>query len=575
METTFTEPELHILVVTPNEGEFEKINATLGYAGQYVCHWRSRLGGVDKLAASGDYHLVLLQYHWHYKNSQMLLHRLGNEANALPVVVFTEFLERDLDQHIISSGADDYFALETVSQEQLDRTLRYAVIRHGHEQRLSRLAYYDSLCGVANRQLFADRLQHAISLHKRNYSRFALLYIDLDHFKRVNDQYGHAAGDETLAACANVLRDCLRESDSLARLAGDEFVVLADSIDSEQGLAALATKIIASLNKPLVLSNGSVQVGCSVGIAVFPDVGDEAELLMRRADNALYQAKARGGGTYVFYQANTQASAKRDELTQVDILRAVKREEICVRYQPRVDLATGRIVAVEALMRWSHPARGMLSPTAFFELAESNGLLPTLSYWVLKEAIGQWAQFNQELDQRIGLAVNVTGPMLREVKLVDRLRQAVHESNLSNLAGLELEVCQSDWLKYASCLAGLGLALQPLAVHFSMDNVGQGFLPMGDLNQDLVKTVVISRDLIGEAEESPAAARTVQAIAAVGSVMGKTTIAQGVENLQQMRQLESYGCTCVQGYFTSSPLTLAELRTRLLQQKMGRLTMLS
>ncbi len=567
--------EIHLLVVTPHEGEYQKIESSLAATGQYVCHWRSSLAGVDKLVASGDYHLVALQYHWHYKNAQMLLHRLRNQSQSLPVVVYTEFLERDIDQHMISAGAADYFALETINSEHLDRVLRYALIRYSHEQRLSHLAYYDSLCGVANRQLFADRLQHAINIHKRNHRRFALLYIDLDHFKRVNDQHGHAAGDETLVTCANLLRDCIRQSDSLARLAGDEFVILADSIDQEEGLTALANKIIASLSKPLELTHGSIQVGCSVGIAIFPDAGEQAQALMRHADNALYQAKASGGNACVFYQPDSRVSNRSDELTQLELLRAIKREEICVRYQPRVDLASGRIVAVEALMRWSHPSRGLLSPKAFFELAEDNGLLPTLSYWVLKEAIGQWAQVNRELDQRVGLAVNITGPMLREVKLVDRLRQAIAETKLKTLAGVELEISQGDWLKYASSVAGLGVALQPLGVNFSMDNVGQGFLPLGDLNQPLVNSVIIDRELINNAEADDAAARAVQAIAAVGTVMGKTTVAQGVENLQQMRQLESYGCTCVQGYFTSSPLTLAELRTRLLQQKMGRLTMLS
>ena len=567
--------EIHLLVVTPHEGEYQKIEATLAASGQYVCHWRAKLGGIDKLVASGDYHLVVLQYHWHYKNSQMLLHRLRSHAQSLPVVVFTEFLERDIDQHMISAGAADYFALETISAEHLDRVLRYAVIRHSNEQRLSHLAYFDSLCGVANRQLFADRLQHAINIHKRNQRRFALLYIDLDEFKRVNDQYGHAAGDETLVACANLLRDCIRQSDSLARLAGDEFVILADSIDQDEGLNALANKIITSLSKPLTLAHGSVQVGCSVGIAIFPDAADQAEALMRHADSALYEAKAKGGNTCVFYRPDARVASRSDELTQLDLLRAIKREEICVRYQPRVDLSSGRIVSVEALMRWSHPARGMLSPQAFFELAEDNGLLPTLSYWVLKEAISQWAKLYRELDQSLGMAVNITGPMLREIKLVDRLRQAAAETRLKSLAGLALEINQSDWLKYASSVAGLGVALQPMGVSFSMDKVGRGFLPLGDLNQDLVNSVIIDRELINQAETDPSAARTVQAIAAVGEVMGKTTVAQGVENLQQMRQLEAFGCSCVQGYFTSSPLTLAELRTRLLQQKMGRLTMLS
>lgn len=567
--------EIHLLVITPTESEFIAIQSMLEPCAQYVCHWRPRLGGVEQQVNSGDYHLVLLQFHWQYKTSQMLLHRLKNQSEPKPVVVYTEFLELDIDHHIISSGAADYFALETSNTEHLDRTLRYAVVRHAHEQRLSHLAYYDSLCGIGNRQLFADRIQQTINFHTRNRSRFALLYIDLDHFKNVNDRYGHAAGDETLVACAKRLRGSIRKSDSLARMGGDEFVVLVDSVDQEAGLAALATKIIASLRAPVSISVGDVQLGCSVGIAVFPDSADNAKSLIHNADTALYQAKEGGGNDFVIYRPNTSMPVGHDDLSQIDLLRAIKREEFCIRYQPRVDLSSGRIVAVEALMRWSHPDRGLLSPSKFFGLANDHGMLPTLSYWVIQESIRQWANLNQELDQNIGLSINITGAMLREVKLLDRLRLAVQQSHLGTLAGLELEVSATDWQQYSHVVAGLSTALEPMAVKLAIDNIGNSPLTFTDLNQDSVQSLVIDRDLIAKAEQDPSAARSVQALAAVGQIMAKTVVAQGVENLQQLRLLESYGCTSVQGYFTSSPLALTELRTRLLQQKMGRLSMLS
>jgi len=569
------ETEIHLLIVTPEEQEYQQIETTLASSGQFICHWHSRLGGLEKLITSGDYHLLLLQYHWQYKTAQMLLHRLQNQAEPLPAIVFTEFLEQDVDQQVISSGAADYFTLESATAEHLDRTLRYALVRHNHERRLSQLAHFDDLCGVANRTLFADRLQHAINVHKRNKHRFALMYVDLDHFKRINDQYGHKAGDETLVACANRLRESLRQSDSLARLSGDEFAILVDAVDQNAGLALLAEKIIHNLCQPIQLSNGIINIGCSVGIAVYPDAGQDAESLFRHADSAMYDVKRMGGGSFSIYEASSASPVRTDDLTQIELLRAIKREEICIRYQPRVDLESGRIVAVEALMRWSHPSRGLLAPTEFFALAESSGLLATLSYWVLKEAVCQWAQLNSELDQDVELVVNIAGAMLREIKLVDRLRQSAQENGLPDLNGLELEISQSDWLKYASSLAGVSIALDMIKVGFSIDGVGRGFLPLGDMSQDIVKSLVIDRDLIADAELDVRAERSVAAMAALGNAMEKVTVAQGVENLQQLRLLQAYGCDRVQGFFTSSPLSLADLRTRLLQQKMGRLTMLS
>lgn len=564
--------DLQVLVVTPNRAEFEQLQQALSINPQIVCHWHSRRNGVEKQISSGQYQLVLVQYHWHYKNAQMLLYRLTACDNAPALVVFTEHRETDVDQQVITIGVVDYFALETSTPEQLERLVRYAVMRAHCEQRLTKLAHYDSLSGLANRALFEDRLSHAINSNRRHQERCALLFVDLDRFKRVNDQYGHVLGDEVLVATANRLRKCIRRSDSLARLGGDEFVVLAERVDSESGLVALGNKIVGSLRKPIRLGDKTITLGASVGVAVYPDCGADAQALLDCADKAMYQAKARGGNSVAVYQPKVIAD-NRNSAEHTDLLRALKHEEFTLRYQPRVQVDTGRVVAIEALLRWNHPQMGQLQPAEFFPSLSEHGLLPTLSYWALQQAWAEWRGLCRELDCDIDLVVNLSRTMLGETKLLDKLR-TLAKDNGGQLSGLLLEVGLSDWINLAPALAAMAANLMPLDVKLSIDSIGEGLLPAGDMNQSVVSNIVLSRALINNLSDNDQHHRLVAGIAALAEKLDVSVVAQGVENLQQLRNISNLGCTLVQGYFTAAPLTLADLRSRLVQQKLGRLTML-
>ncbi|WP_317932494.1 putative bifunctional diguanylate cyclase/phosphodiesterase [Halioxenophilus sp. WMMB6] len=570
------ETDIQLLVVTPNRWEFDRIQESLAKHGRYTCHWHERLAGVESQVASGDYHLVLLQFHWQHKTTQMLLYRLQSQPLPPPVVVFTEMLEKDVDQQVISVGAAaDYFNLDTLVAEHLERILRYALVRQNYEQRLARQAHYDELCGIANRSLFQDRLNRAIHSSRRNRERFALLFIDLDHFKRINDSHGHSVGDAVLRGCAKRLSTGLRQSDSLARISGDEFTVLIERVDSNHNLEQLANKLIRQIQQPLVLEGLTLTPSCSMGIAIYPDVGDDSETLLHCADAAMNEAKKQGGNSFVIHQLKFEPSNDSQLLHHHDLLRALQREEFCLRFQPRVEIASGQIVAVEALLRWSHPERGLLAPADFFPLAEKKGLLPSLGYWVLREAISQWQRLNEELEQPIRLAVNLVGAMLCEVRLIDRLRQLQADIGRAGLAGLELEVRQADWLQHGSALSALTMATNTMGVRFSLDGVGRGTLPLADLADDTIASLVINRELVSEVDINPKAVRMIEAITELGRVLNKVTVAQGVENLQQLRLLQATGCSQVQGYFTASPLRAADLRTHLLQQRLGRLSMFS
>ncbi len=568
------ESDIHVLVATPHEGEFDLIQARLAQFDQYICHWQAQLPGLDKLIATNEFQLLLLQHHWLKKTSQMLLYRLNHLAKPIPVVVFTEFQESDLDDQLIAAGADDYFSLDNLTNERLDRLLRHAVIRCDYEQRLVARAKYDQLCGIASREKFNDRLNHAVNVNRRNRSRFAVALVDINQFKHVNDQHGKAIGDQALVEVAKRLQQAVRDSDSVARLASDEFIVLAEGIDSQEGIEALAEKLVRQIKNPIVLGNITLELSLAVGVAVFPDSGDDADSLLAHVDQALQEAKSLAGNNYSIHQRQNGGHQCAGEDLHGDLLRAIKRNDLRICYQPRVDINSGKITAVEALLRWPHPEKGLLAPAEFFPMAKSKGLISTLGFWVLQEAVSQWQHLNLSLDQPIGLVVNVAPTMLAEVKMIDKLRVCADKSADGQLIGLELEVDQSAWLKQGRCIEALSLATEKMGVVWSVDGVGKGYLPLGDIASRAVQSLVIDRAVIAQSEIDDNTAALVKGLVALGDSLNKQIVAQGVENLPQMRLLQGWGCHLVQGYFTSSPLTLGDLRVRLLQQKRGQLTFL-
>ncbi|MEW6352915.1 MAG: EAL domain-containing protein [Pseudomonadota bacterium] len=469
------------------------------------------------------------------------LRRLRDAAHQ----VVTGDIARQLD---IATGISEITSLG----RDLER-MRWKLVHQG--ELLEHQALHDSLTGLPNRALLRDRLQQALSAAPRNGKAIALLMIDLDRFKEVNDTLGHQIGDLLLQNLALRLRGTLRESDTVARLGGDEFAVLLPAVDNTQHAAIAAQKILKLLETPIDAGEHSLLVGGSIGIALAPEHGADIETLMRRADLAMYYAKRTHGGYCIYHADLDQQMA--GELNLLDELRrAVEHRQLALHYQPKIDLRTAKVVSVEALLRWQHPQRGLLTPAAFLPAAEKSGLINDITYWVLEEALQQCRRWRQA-GSHLPVAINLSARSLQNPALPEQITTLLHKSGIEP-AALELEINESIILMNpAHTLEMLG-HLHDLGVRLSIDDYGTAASSLQYLNQLPMHQIKIDKSFIGDLENK-GNARVVRAAIDLAHDMGRTAIAEGVESLEALKRLQALGCDMAQGYHVSPPLPADEL----------------
>jgi diguanylate cyclase (GGDEF)-like protein len=424
-------------------------------------------------------------------------------------------------------------------------------------------AFHDSLTELPNRALLLDRLQHALARAARSGSRVAVLFMDLDTFKTVNDSLGHAAGDELLVAVARRLIDCVRVGDTAARFGGDEFVVLLEDVDDEEDVATAAQRILDALQEPFGVQGRDVFISASIGIAIG---SNEAEDLLRNADLALYKAKTNGKGRHeVFQRAMHVAVLERLEL-EGDLQRALQKDEFTLHYQPIYKLRTGEIAGVEALVRWRHPERGLLAPGEFIPLAEDTRIILPLGRWVLHEACRQAARWRREHPghEALAVSVNLSSAQLGEAAVVDEVRAALRDSGLDPQS-LILELTETAFLEHTDGVAARLWQLKSLGVQLAVDDFGTGYSSLQHLRRfpiDVLKIAKSFVDGLGGASDESALAR---AIIDLGGSFQLRVVAEGIETEDQVERLRELGCDLVQGFHFAKPLepsALGELLAR-------------
>jgi diguanylate cyclase (GGDEF)-like protein/PAS domain S-box-containing protein len=425
------------------------------------------------------------------------------------------------------------------------------------QEKLDHLAHHDALTGLPNRLLFHDRLQHAMVRAARGAEQLAVIFIDLDRFKNVNDTLGHHVGDELLKQVAKSLSACLRDGDTLARLGGDEFIVLLEDIGGERGARMVAEKLMRLFEQPVLVSDYELFVTGSVGISLFPQDADDLNVLIRNADVAMYQAKARGRNGYAFYAPSMDGEGIERLRLEALLRRAIEKNEIWLAYQPQVEIDSGRLIGVEALVRWNSPELGQVAPSRFIPLAEDIGFINQLGGWVLEQACRQMTSWDRAGLYVPKIAVNLSARQFDRGGLAGTVERALRETGL--LANrLQLEVTESVIMNTGDAMQYIN-ELHAIGVELAIDDFGTGYSSLAYLKQLPVQTLKIDRSFIKDISTDPNDEAIAIAIIQLGKSMNLAVIAEGVETAEQAAFLLRHGCRRAQGYLYARPLPPEQL----------------
>jgi diguanylate cyclase (GGDEF)-like protein len=480
-------------------------------------------------------------------------------APDVPIVVLSGLDDEEVALRAVQGGAQDYLIKGRVDDHLVSRSVRYAIERKRAEVALAHQALHDALTGLPNRALFLDRLKLALARSERRHSSVAVLFLDLDRFKLINDSLGHEAGDRVLVDVGARLASALRPGDTVARFGGDEFTALCEDVPSERAVLTIAERMAAAVGMPFALDGDEADtfLTASIGIAMAEgDARDEAlaESLVRDADAAMYRAKERGKSRVELFDARLRERAVRRLSIESALHRALDRKELVLHYQPQIDLASGRIISWEALVRWQHPERGLLEPVEFISVAEETGLIVALGAWVLEEACRQadrWTSMPGTLCAP-EMGVNLSARQLTQPELLDVVTQALQQASLDP-ARLCLEVTESVVMEDASASERTLAVLREMGVQLAIDDFGSGYSALSSLKRFRVDVLKIDRAFVAELGGDSADGPIMAAIIDLTHALGLRSVGEGVERPDQLAVLRTLGCDVGQGFYFGRP----------------------
>jgi diguanylate cyclase (GGDEF)-like protein len=433
------------------------------------------------------------------------------------------------------------------------------------EQRIQHMALHDSLTGLPNRALLEDRLGQAIALAQRVHKHLAVLLLDLDRFKNVNDSFGHSVGDRLLVLVSERLKTCIRKCDTVARLGGDEFAIAVQIADRLEGIELVARKVLDTLSEPFQVEDRELQISASIGICQFPEDGKNAEDLLQFADVAMYEAKERGRGRFCFFSPALTEATRREQKLESDLVQACAHDEFEIHYQPIVETKSGRITGMEALLRWRHPEQGLLFPGQFIPKLEELGLIVEVGRWVLRIACRQAVEWQQNGFPPIRVAVNVSSQQFYQGNIAEAVAKVLQETKLDPKF-LELELTESQTLDDSDATINIMLALKRLGVSLSLDDFGTGWSSLSYLRRFPIDRIKIDRSFVKDLHSQPAAEEVVKTILTLSRNLGIVCIAEGVETREQQDYFNKHDCAEMQGFYFSRPIPALDV-TALLRSR--------
>jgi len=446
------------------------------------------------------------------------------------------------------------------------KTIRYLAVkedvtqRKQYEERLLRQANFDSLTGLPNRILAIDRLNQVLRQARRRNASAGLMFVDLDHFKRVNDTLGHEAGDQLLKEASQRLSSCLREGDTAARFGGDEFIVILPELSNTDDAHHILLRIIEAFSRPFMISETEIFTSTSIGIALYPGDGDSPTLLLRNADAAMYQAKSAGRNTYRFFVHEMNEQAQYRARLEHHLRSARERDELQLRLQPIVETETGRLVGAEALLHWFSPELGEVDPKTFIAIAEESGLITDIGNWVLLEACREATRWQKEKGDHIFIAINIAGRHFRDTKFVKAVRKVIATTGIAP-SRIWLEITENTLMEDEHQARGIIDQLVQMGLRIALDDFGTGYSSLSYLGKFPVDTLKIDRTFLSNVVPGSNEAILAAAIIALGKSLQLNLVGEGVENQEQLNFLRAHGCPMSQGYYFGKPFSAEEFDT--------------
>src|SRR5688572_6462682 len=545
-----------VLLIEDNPGDARLLQEMLAEApaAPFRVTCADRLSRAMEVLSSQKMALLLLYLSLPDSHGIETFAKMYAHSPAIPIIVLTGNDDSALALSAVKTGAQDYLVKGKLDRELLVRAMQYSIERKRYQEALEHQANYDALTGLPNRNLLHDRLKQAV-FAQRHVRSIAVVFIDLDHFKFINDSLGHNAGDKLLQQMADRLREAVRDGDTVSRLGGDEFILVLNDQHNEDVVFRAMQRIIGKVGEPVVIGGQELTVTCSAGISLFPQDGTDVETLLKNADAAMYRAKEHGRNNFQFYTAEMNKLVTERVSLESSLRRALERNEFILHYQPKLDLRTGSIVGVEALVRWQHPEMGLLQPDRFIPLAEETGLIVQIGEWVLRTACAQARAWQDAALPPVTMSVNLSARQFRQEALFKSVARILSETGL-HPHHLEMEITESMVMHNADAAIAILKGLKEIGVHLSVDDFGTGYsslayrksLPIGILTMDNW----FVRDMGGP--KGKKGGLLAQAMISLGHSLKLKVIAEGVEEEAQLEFLKANHCDEAQGYLFSRPV---------------------
>lgn len=476
----------------------------------------------------------------------------------VPIIVLTGNDDQTIALTAVKTGAQDYLIKGKLDRELLLRSMQYSIERKRYQEQLEYQANYDALTGLPNRNLLHDRLRQSV-FAQRHVRAIGVVFLDIDHFKFVNDSLGHNTGDKLLKQVAARLTETVRDGDTVARLGGDEFILILNDQTGQDVIYRAMQRIISKVAEPLNVDGHELLVTCSAGISLYPQDGPDVETLLRNADAAMYQAKEKGRNNFQFYTAEMNQQVNERLKMENGLRRALERKELELYYQPRIDVRTGAAVGCEALLRWNHPERGLLLPERFIALAEETGLIVPIGEWVLRTACARACAWQKRKSAPISVSVNLSSRQFKQEALASAVAAALEESGLDPRL-LEMELTESLVMHDTEAAIHMLTRLREIGVELSVDDFGTGYSSLSYLTRLPISALKIDQSFVHDVKQrnAPDEGIVAQAIISLGHNLKLKVVAEGVETDAQFEFLKKHGCDEVQGFRFGKPVPAEE-----------------